>query len=194
MNLEEYVQSVSLHSLQLGIVIGTLGVVFLANAVYAAFLLGFVFICIALIYLLFNADFLAAAQVLIYVGAINVLILFAIMLVNKKQEGSPGTPNNPTVGAALICSSLFFLLSSTIFTTSWPVSSTKALEQNLEIIGTHLFSDFLLGFEVLSVVLLISLIGAIVIARKEELPSPENEKMLKLHLPNPLKTSESKEF
>ncbi|XTZ20805.1 MAG: NADH-quinone oxidoreductase subunit J, partial [cyanobacterium endosymbiont of Rhopalodia fuxianensis] len=63
-------------------VIGTsLGFVLLSNIVYSAFLLGGVFISIAGIYILLNADFVAVAQVLIYVGAINVLILFAIMLV-----------------------------------------------------------------------------------------------------------------
>ena len=72
--------------LDIGIVLGALGVVFLRKIIYSALLLGLVFVCVALWYLLLNADFLAAAQVLIYVGADNVLIVFAIMLVNKPES------------------------------------------------------------------------------------------------------------
>ena len=62
------------------VVTGALGVVLLSNIVYSAFLLGGVFMAVAGLYLLLNASFVAAAQVMIYVGAINVLILFAICL------------------------------------------------------------------------------------------------------------------
>ena len=68
------------------VVIGAVGVVLLSNIVYSAFLLGGVFMAVAGLYLLLNASFVAAAQVLVYVGAINVLILFAIMLVNKRED------------------------------------------------------------------------------------------------------------
>ena len=61
------------------VVLGSLGVVLLANIVYSAFLLGGVFMAVAGLYLLLNASFVAAAQVLVYVGAVNVIILFAIM-------------------------------------------------------------------------------------------------------------------
>jgi NAD(P)H-quinone oxidoreductase subunit 6 len=71
--------------LSLTLVAGSLGVVLLPNIVYSAFLLGGVFLSVAGLYLLLNASFVAAAQVLVYVGAVNVLILFAIMLVNKKE-------------------------------------------------------------------------------------------------------------
>ncbi|MFM7883701.1 MAG: NADH-quinone oxidoreductase subunit J, partial [Microcystis panniformis] len=88
MNLAEGVQIVSFGILA-ALVIGTaLGVVLLSNIVYSAFLLGGVFISISGLYLLLNADFVAAAQILIYVDAINVLILFAIMLVNKQEDFS----------------------------------------------------------------------------------------------------------
>ncbi len=68
------------------VVIGALGVVLLSNIVYSAFLLGGVFTAVAGLYLLLNASFVAMAQILVYVGAINVLILFAIMLVNKRED------------------------------------------------------------------------------------------------------------
>ncbi len=85
MNLAEGVQIVAFGLLAV-IMIGTaLGVVLLKNIVYSAFLLGGTFVSIAGLYILLNADFVAAAQVLIYVGSVNVLILFGIMLVNKRE-------------------------------------------------------------------------------------------------------------
>lgn len=89
MNLAEGVQVVSFGILVVTMLGAALGVVLLANIVYSAFLLGGVFISVAGLYLLLNASFVAAAQVLIYVGAVNVLILFAIMLVNKRQDFLP---------------------------------------------------------------------------------------------------------
>ncbi|NJO71795.1 MAG: NADH-quinone oxidoreductase subunit J, partial [Oscillatoriales cyanobacterium RM1_1_9] len=86
MNLAEGVQIVSFGLLALLSLGAALGVVLLTNIVYSAFLLGAVFMGVAGMYLLLNADFVAAAQVLIYVGSVNVLILFGIMLVNKQQD------------------------------------------------------------------------------------------------------------
>ena len=86
MNLAEGVQIVAFGILAVVMLGAALGVVLLSNIVYSAFLLGLVFISISGIYVLLNADFVAAAQVLIYVGAVNVLILFAIMLVNKQED------------------------------------------------------------------------------------------------------------
>jgi len=85
-SLPETINSPILYFLDIGIILGGFGVVFFGKIIYSALFLGFVFVCVALLYLLLNADFLAAAQVLIYVGAINVLIVFAIMLVNKPEK------------------------------------------------------------------------------------------------------------
>ena len=85
MSIAVTTQLICFSILSLIIIIGSLGVVLLESIVYSAFLLGGVFMSVAGLYLLLNASFVAAAQVLVYVGAINVLILFAIMLVNKKR-------------------------------------------------------------------------------------------------------------
>ena len=86
MSIAVTTQLICFSVLSLIIIIGSLGVVLLESIVYSAFLLGGVFMSVAGLYLLLNASFVAAAQVLVYVGAINVLILFAIMLVNKKED------------------------------------------------------------------------------------------------------------
>lgn len=165
-------QTVSLIILTVMLTSSAMGVVLLKNIVYAAFLLGATFISVAGLYLLLNADFVAAAQVLIYVGAVNILILFAIMLVNKRQdyqEVKYGTLRNVVTGG--VCLGLFGLLGVTVTSTNWAIAPTIAkLPSTMVVIGLHFFSDYLLPFELASILLLVSLIGAIVLARRELLP------------------------
>ena len=173
MNLAEGVQLVSFFILTAMMIGAALGVVLLANIVYSAFLLGVVFLSISGLYILLNADFVAAAQILIYVGAINVLILFAIMLVNK-QENFTDIPKRwiRNLATGLVCLSLFALLSTMILVTPWLLDATSpAVVENTVIeLGKHFFSDFLLPFELASVLLLMAMVGAIVLARRDLIP------------------------
>ncbi|MFZ9752864.1 MAG: NADH-quinone oxidoreductase subunit J [Cyanobium sp.] len=151
------------------LVLGSLGVVLLPNIVYSAFLLGGVFLSVAGLYLLLNASFVAAAQVLVYVGAVNVLILFAIMLVNKKENLAdiPGLAVRKLL-SGLVCGGLFVLLVRVAFTTPWALPGPLPVGEDATIrIGEHLFSDYLLPFELASVLLLMAMIGAIVLARRD---------------------------
>jgi len=172
MNLAEGVQIVSFGVLAIMMLATSLGVVLLDNIVYSAFLLGGVFISISGLYILLNAGFVAAAQILIYVGAVNVLILFGIMLVNKQQDFVK--VKNAWLGKIVtggVCLGLFALLSTMVLATPWPLSTLPAVGDGALVeIGKHFFSDFLLPFEVASLLLLMALIGAIVIARREFLP------------------------
>jgi NAD(P)H-quinone oxidoreductase subunit 6 len=176
--------------LEIGVILGSLGVVLLTNIVYSAFFLGLVFFCISLLYFALNADFVAAAQILIYVGAVNVLIVFAVMLINKPQS----LKIFPvwTVGDKItltICLTSFFALVSVILNTSWSnitiiTESKDFLEsdftQNVQRIGSLLLTQYLLPFELLSVILLVALIGAIVIARRENLIETNKKKILQI--------------
>ena len=155
------------------LVLGALGVVLLPNIVYSAFLLGGVFLSVAGLYLMLNASFVAAAQVLVYVGAVNVLILFAIMLVNKKEnlEVIPGLALRRVLSGA-VCAGLFALLIRVAFITPWPLPGPEPVGEDATIrIGEHLFTDYLLPFELASVLLLIAMIGAIVLARRDVIAS-----------------------
>nr|QTT78480.1 NADH dehydrogenase subunit 6 [Andreaea rupestris var. fauriei] len=177
--LVEPLHKIIFFFLEIGLILGSLGVVLLTNIVYSAFFLGLVFICISLLYLLLNADFVAAAQILIYVGAINVLIVFAVMLINKPQ--SLNCFPVWTIGDKItfvVCTSLFFLLLTIISNTAWSkiafiTQSNNILEQdlteNVQRIGDVLLTQFLLPFELLSIVLLVALVGAITIARREKI-------------------------
>nr|QGA85266.1 NADH-plastoquinone oxidoreductase subunit 6 [Xanthophyllum eurhynchum] len=174
MDLPEPIHDFLLVFLGSGLVLGSLGVVFLTNPTYSAFSLGLVLVCISLVYILSNSHFVAAAQLLIYVGAINVLIIFAVMFMNGSEYYKD--LNLWTVGdgiTLMICTSLFVSLITTILDTSWygiiwTTRSNQIIEQDLisnsQQIGIHLSTDFFLPFELISIILLVALIGAIVIA------------------------------
>ena len=172
MTLAEGVQFVSFGLLAIMVIGTALGVVLLSNIVYSAFLLGAVFSSIAGLYILLNAGFVAAAQVLIYVGSVNVLILFGIMLVNKNQPFEPirrAWLGRAATGA--VCLGLFALLATMVLGTSWQLSPEAAVGDDATVlIGQHFFSDFLLPFELASVLLLMALVGAIILARREFIP------------------------
>jgi len=172
-DLAQGVQFVSFVILAVMMITAALGVVLFSNIVHSAFLLGGVFLSISGLYLLLNADFVATAQVLIYVGAVNVLILFAIMLVNKREDFT-ALPNAwlRKVATGLVCFGLFALLSTMVLSTSWsiPVVGNATRESSIVLIGKHFFTDFLLPFELASVFLLMAMVGAIILARRDILP------------------------
>nr|YP_009299041.1 NADH-plastoquinone oxidoreductase subunit 6 [Pelargonium dolomiticum]AJB98955.1 NADH-plastoquinone oxidoreductase subunit 6 [Pelargonium dolomiticum] len=158
------------------LILGGLGVVLLTNPIYSAFSLGFVFICISLCYILSNSYFVAAAQLLIYVGAINVLIIFAVMFMNGSEYYKDF--HLWTVGdglTSLICTILFLSLITIILDTSWygilwTTRSNQIIEKDLisnsQQLGIHLSTDFFLPFELISIILLVALLGAIAVARQ----------------------------
>ncbi len=174
MDLAGGIQIVSFAILAAMMIGAALGVVLFNNIVHSAFMLAGVFVSIAGLYLLLNADFVAAAQLLVYVGAINVLILFAIMLVNKQEDFVP-LPNAWVRKGltGLVSLGLFALLSTMVLATPWSISTTTPVTNSIVIIGEHFFTDFLLPFELASVLLLIEMVGAIILARREYLPPQE---------------------
>nr|YP_010279078.1 NADH dehydrogenase subunit 6 [Hepatica falconeri]UKG19392.1 NADH dehydrogenase subunit 6 [Hepatica falconeri] len=162
--------------LGLGLIVGSLGVVLLTNPIFSAFSLGLVLVCTSLFHIPSNSHFVAAAQLLIYVGAINVLIVFAVMFMNGSEYYKDFYLW--TVGdgiTSLVCTSIFFSLITTIPDTSWygiiwTTRSNQIIEQDLinngQQIGIHLSTDFFLPFELISIILLVALIGAITMARQ----------------------------
>lgn len=176
MDLPGPIHEFLLVSLGSGLILGGLGVVVLPNPIYSAFSLGLVLVCISLFYILSNSYFVAAAQLLIYVGAINVLIIFAVMFMNGSEYYKDF--HLWTVGdgvTSIVCTSLFISLITTILDTSWygiiwTTKSNQIVEQDLisnsQQIGIHLSTDFFIPFEFISIILLVALIGAIAVARQ----------------------------
>jgi len=147
---------------------GAAGCAFSRNIIYSGWALLFAFMGVAGLYVFLGADFPAVAQVLIYVGGILVLILFAIML--TKQIGEDPKLTNAhlglPVGAALALVTVGTLTYMAVMA-PWKLSPTRSWEPTSAGLGVAFLTDFLLPFEVASVVLLAALIGAVIIARKE---------------------------
>jgi NADH-quinone oxidoreductase subunit J len=143
-------------------------VVFSKNIVYSAFALLFTFFGVAGLYVLMMADFIAITQLLIYVGGILVLVIFGVMLTTRVISVEMRTGTVQTLPAVLIVAALAGTLIGVFWTTDWRVSSSTAgFEKTAPKIGEMLLTGYLLPFEIASVVLLVALIGAAMIARRE---------------------------
>lgn len=149
-------------------VISAFSVVLSKNLVYAAVSLLVTFLGVASMYVFLWADFMAGTQVMIYIGGILILILFGIMLTHKITSVKISHANVQRGMGALVTILLFAGLFWMIQITPWKLESAIEPEQTVETIGTLLMTDFLLPFEVASVLLLGALIGAAVLARKED--------------------------
>jgi NADH-quinone oxidoreductase subunit J len=142
-------------------------VVTLKNIFHSALFLVLTFFSIAGIYVILNAEFLAAVQILIYVGAITILMIFAIMLTHQLFSKSLRQVNEQVIPASLITLVFFGLSIFTLVKTAWPISGAQLPSNRIFEIGRLLMSEYVIPFEVVSIVLLVALIGAIVIARRE---------------------------
>lgn len=142
-------------------------VVLSKNIIYSAFSLLFTFFGVAGLYVLLSADFLAVTQLLIYVGGILVLLLFGVMLTTKVVDVQMKTGTLQTFPAVILTAGLAGVLCGVFFVTQWKTAAPSELKTTVPKIGEMLMTTYLLPFEIASVVLLVALIGAAMIARKE---------------------------
>ena len=142
-------------------------VAFSRNIVHSAFSLVGTFGGVAGIYVLLGADFVAAVQVLIYVGGILVLILFAVMLTHRIAEVQVTNRSVGRIPALIAAGILFLILVQTILETRWVKAKETGYLPTTAQIGDLFLQDYLLPFELASVVLLVALIGAVILSRKE---------------------------
>ena len=148
-------------------IIAALAVVLLGDVFRAALSLVLCFLAVAGIYITLSADFLAAVQVLIYVGAISVLIILAIMLTREVQRGSPA--NRLQIPAFIVA--LLFLggVAFAVLNTPWQVSEVTPLEPTTPALAGLLFGEggFILPVEIAPLLLLAAILGAIVLVREK---------------------------
>ena len=151
------------------IVITAILVVALRNPIYSALSLLVLFFHVAGIYVLLDAEFLAAIQIIVYAGAILVLYLFVVMLLNVKAEG--GYHRQLVLGLLLgfaIAAEVIYAVGRSSFGTGIsrsPPTSTPPVG-NTEAIGQLLYTTYLFPFEVASVILLVAMVGAIILTKK----------------------------
>ena len=141
------------------------GVAFSKNILHSAFSLLGTLGGVAGLYLFLGADFVGVAQIIIYVGGILVLILFAVLLTNRIGEVKITNLTIPRMGAAV---PVLFGVAGLLFiaiTTKWPLTQPAAAPTTARL-GDAFLREYLLPFELASVVLLMALIGAVVIARR----------------------------
>ena len=148
-------------------VTAALGVVVIKNVFRAALALVLCFLCVAGLYITLSADFLAAIQILVYVGAISVLIILAIMMTREVQQGSPA--NRLKVPAFLVAAAFLGVIIFTVLNTPWKLAGTAPLAPTTAPLALKLFGEngFILTVEISAVLLLAAIIGAIVLAREK---------------------------
>ena len=146
------------------VILGGIGVVITKNIVYAAFSLLVSMIGIAGVFLLAFAEFLALVQILIYGGAVVIVILFALMLTRIEDFRELSDSRNRPL-ALLVSLILFAVLVASLIQT--PTSTGERSHVSMVELGESLFTDWAIPFEVASLVLLVALIGAIVIVRRD---------------------------
>ena len=149
-------------------IIASLMVVLSKNLVYAAMALLVTLLGVAAMYVFLWADFLAGTQVMIYIGGILILLLFGIMLTQKITSVRISHTNVQRGVGALIVIVIFAGLAWMVKITPWLRNPSQEPQQTVHEIGILLMTDYLLPFEVASILLLGALIGAALLARKEK--------------------------
>jgi len=151
------------------IIVSAIYVVSLRNIFHCALFLILALFGVAGIYIMLEAEFLAAVQILIYVGAVAILMIFAIMLTSQLATKKITQSNEQVTLSIFICAGFLLTSLGSFGHTVWRVVDKPLPENNTLTIGKLLMTDYVLPFEVVSVVLLAAMIGAIVLARREKI-------------------------
>ncbi|MGH2575299.1 MAG: NADH-quinone oxidoreductase subunit J family protein [Ignavibacteria bacterium] len=141
-------------------------VVFSRNIAYSAFSLLFTFSGVAGIYVLLNADFIAITQLLIYVGGILILLIFGVMLTTNLTNVEVNTQTLKALPATVVAAVISALLVSTMISTKWRQSEPINPDITITQIGELILTRYLLPFEIASIVLLVAMVGAAFLARR----------------------------
>lgn len=149
-------------------IVSAIFVVTSKNIVHSAFNLLFTFFGVAGIYALLGADFIAVVQLLVYVGGILILLLFGVMLTNRITNVELKTGTIHIVPAAIGVGMLWGALAAIAYKTNWSEFSSNLPDSTSPLLGRLLITDYVLVFELLGILLLIALIGAASIARRDK--------------------------
>jgi NADH-quinone oxidoreductase subunit J len=154
-------------------VISALMVILLKNVVHSAFSLVLTLFCVGCIFLLLHAEFLAATQILIYVGAIMILVIFALMLIDIKETNQQRRFHHQAIwvivaGIILTLEIILFIIPQSVFIVNPEKMIAQTVEAggNTQLLGRALFTDYLFAFEFASFVILVAVIAAIFLGKR----------------------------
>jgi NADH-quinone oxidoreductase subunit J len=178
-------------------VLSALMVVFSKNPIYSVLYLVITFFCVGGHYLLLSADFLFAVHIIVYAGAIMVLFLYVIMLLNLNQESEPEKSNILRVAAIISAGLLMIVVLGAVraadtavvaFDTHGEIGAVKNL-------GKLLFNEFLLPFEIVSLLLLSAMVGAVMLGkthmkRVQDISKNKRQRVSEIPPANPIKVKE----
>lgn len=142
-------------------------VVYSRNIVHSGFALLGTFAGVAGLYGLTSASFLAAAQILVYVGGVLIVILFAIMLTRGIDKADRSNPSQGVIPATLVGVTVAVLLIFVALHFPWQITQAEEITTSVPPLGDALLSDYVIPFEFLSLLLLAALVGAVMLVRKE---------------------------
>lgn len=146
-------------------VASALGVVVVRNLIHAVIFLVVSFVGVAGLYITLSADFVAVTQILIYAGAVSVLILFAIVLTPRQERDN--RESFLRLPALLLALLVAFTLGYVAVDTEWVISDREGFEETASAIGEALLDKYVLPFEIASVLLLVAMLGAILLVRPD---------------------------
>jgi NADH-quinone oxidoreductase subunit J len=142
------------------------------NPINSALALVMTFFCLATYYIMLDAPFMAAIQVMVYAGAIMVLIVFTIMLLNIRVDATKKHSHKVVLGSIIgffiLLNTVFLLMKSHVALPNGPYNG-EMIKQigHTELIGREMFTNFLLPFEITSILLLVAIVGAVILAKKK---------------------------
>jgi len=142
-----------------------LAMVFSKNLVHSAIYMVVAFVGVAGIYLMLSADFLAAVQLLVYVGAISVLLVFGVMLTRRGDIAASNLFNKSILSGAVVSLALFVILGRLIFTGEWSISSLSVPDSTVGPIADLMMNVYVIPFETAAILLLAAMVGAIIVAK-----------------------------
>jgi NADH:ubiquinone oxidoreductase subunit 6 (subunit J) len=163
------VAEVIFYILAVLVIVASIGVVTVPNVVHAALFLILSLLGVAGFYILLSNEFLALVQILIYAGTVSVLVLLALMLTRGREQNLPSVGAGAQWPLALVATVVLVgVLLTAVLDVEWPRDDSVVTLIDINTLGGALFRDWLLPFELVSVVLTVALIGAVVLAHRDE--------------------------
>jgi NADH:ubiquinone oxidoreductase subunit 6 (subunit J) len=148
------------------IILGSaLMMVFSSNLVHSALYMVVCFVGVAGIFLLLNAEFLALVQLLVYVGAISVLLVFGVMLTRKGDISASNLFNRYRFVGGFVSLALFLVIGKFVFSEKWTAAGPGQIQLSMDQLTDLLLKDYAIPFEVSGILLLVAMIGAIIVGK-----------------------------